>query len=237
MVMSIVRTALQGVVSPLQGRPRGAVIGQIAEPDPDPVVLVHGFLDYADAPWWRRMEKMLMSAGWPEDRVRGVTDPQMFGMSVGSPISSAGQIQAQLESTHDDYGQPVNIIAHSMGGLKARWVIEHGDGAEYVNDLVTIGTPHQGTYTAYGALLTPGGRDMLPESPFISNLNGGGLAPSVRYTSVWSSADSLVLPQSNGAIPKSIIAENTKNINCGWKEHVSMVRDPEVLKLYTDRLV
>jgi triacylglycerol lipase len=237
MMMGIVKTALQGVVAPRQSRSRGAVIGQIAEPDPDPVVLVHGFLDYADAPWWRTMEKMLMDAGWPEDRVRGVTGGRLFGMSIGSPIAAAGPIQAQLESTHDDYGQPVNVIAHSMGGLKARWVIEQGDGAEYVNDLVTIGTPHQGTYTAYGAMLTPGGRDMLPKSPFINSLNTDGLASSVRYTSVWSSADSLILPQSSAAIPKSITAENTKNINCGWKEHVSMIRDPKVLQLYSDRLV
>ncbi len=42
-------------------------------------------------------------------------------------------------------GTPVHIIAHSMGGLDARWVIAEGGMAESIRSLTTIATPHQGT--------------------------------------------------------------------------------------------
>lgn len=234
--MGVVRSALRGVFSPWRSRTSGAVVGRVAGPNPDPVVLVHGFLDYYGTPWWKTMEELLVEAGWPEERVHSVTIGKLPGTTIGSPMSYANRVQAELESAHDAHGQPVDVIGHSMGGLKARWVVEQGDGEEYVDDLVTLGTPHQGTYAAYWALLTPAGRDMIPGSSFIRTLNEGGLAPSVRYTSVWSSADSLVLPQSNAKIPAEIMDEDTENIYCGAKAHISMVHDSEVLGLYAHRL-
>lgn len=42
----------------------------------------------------------------------------------------------------------VNLLAHSMGGLVARWLIQNvyaaGDAEEHINKLVTLGTPHGG---------------------------------------------------------------------------------------------
>jgi triacylglycerol lipase len=39
----------------------------------------------------------------------------------------------------------VDIIAHSLGGLDARYALAHLGLAKYVRSLVTIGTPHHGT--------------------------------------------------------------------------------------------
>jgi triacylglycerol lipase len=44
--------------------------------------------------------------------------------------------------------EPVNIVAHSMGGLDARYMITHLDMADRVVSLTTIGSPHRGTYFA-----------------------------------------------------------------------------------------
>lgn len=44
--------------------------------------------------------------------------------------------------------QPVNLIAHSMGGLDARYMISHLDMADHVTTLTTICTPHRGTFIA-----------------------------------------------------------------------------------------
>lgn len=47
-------------------------------------------------------------------------------------------------------GKKANIIAHSMGGLVARYCLEKIPGcAAKINKIVTAGTPHQGTLTAY----------------------------------------------------------------------------------------
>jgi triacylglycerol lipase len=44
--------------------------------------------------------------------------------------------------------EPVNIVAHSMGGLDARYVISHLGMADQVKTLTTISTPHRGSFMA-----------------------------------------------------------------------------------------
>jgi len=44
--------------------------------------------------------------------------------------------------------EKVIVIAHSMGGLDSRYMLSHLDGAELVDTLVTIGTPHKGCSVA-----------------------------------------------------------------------------------------
>lgn len=57
-------------------------------------------------------------------------------------------------------GKKITVIAHSMGGLIARWLIEHPDfrDDQPINRLITIGTPHKGskwgTLVQYRNLLT-----------------------------------------------------------------------------------
>lgn len=42
----------------------------------------------------------------------------------------------------------LHLIAHSMAGLDARYLISHLEGHNYIASLTTISTPHQGTYLA-----------------------------------------------------------------------------------------
>lgn len=56
------------------------------------------------------------------------------------PVRAAALAEAVAQLPHER----VIILAHSMGGLDARWAISHGLAAR-VSDLVTIGTPHRGT--------------------------------------------------------------------------------------------
>jgi pimeloyl-ACP methyl ester carboxylesterase len=42
-------------------------------------------------------------------------------------------------------GPRLDVVAHSMGGLVARWYVEHEDGHEVVDRLVLAGTPHGGS--------------------------------------------------------------------------------------------
>ena len=44
--------------------------------------------------------------------------------------------------------EPVNLVAHSMGGLDARYLISHLAMANRVRSLTTISTPHRGTSLA-----------------------------------------------------------------------------------------
>jgi triacylglycerol lipase len=62
----------------------------------------------------------------------------------------AEQLAEQLAAIED---KKVNIIAHSMGGLDARYAISRLGLAERVASLTTIGTPHYGTPLADTSLI------------------------------------------------------------------------------------
>jgi triacylglycerol lipase len=110
-----------------------------------PVVFCHGMLGYS-------MLRMQL----PEDRncfaplreflrERGVRAlfPQVAPTS--GVADRARQLREQILRSTDE---PVNLIAHSMGGLDARYMITHLNMAEHVRSLTTICTPHRGSYLA-----------------------------------------------------------------------------------------
>jgi pimeloyl-ACP methyl ester carboxylesterase len=47
----------------------------------------------------------------------------------------------------------VVLIGHSMGGLVARWYVEHCGGAEVTRKLITVGTPYRGSARAIDQLV------------------------------------------------------------------------------------
>jgi triacylglycerol lipase len=80
-----------------------------------------------------------------EDQGHTVLEPQV------NPIGSVQQRGNQLAEFLKDAGagEPLHIIAHSMGGLDARHAITNRrDIVQRVATLVTIGTPHRGSPVA-----------------------------------------------------------------------------------------
>lgn len=71
---------------------------------------------------------------------------------------------------------PCTLVAHSMGGLVARrayqLLSESGD-AGLVRRVITMGTPHQGSYAVVEAL--SGTAELLDQLQFICNVAGGNL--------------------------------------------------------------
>lgn len=89
---------------------------------------------------------------------------------------------------------PLAIIGHSKGGLIGRYYIKRLGGHERCCALVTLGTPHHGTPTAYlGAALTglfaPSIWQLMPMSPFIRRLKEGRFPENVHFASVYSRDD------------------------------------------------
>ncbi len=67
---------------------------------------------------------------------------------TGGIEKRAAQLKARIQRDLWTLGQPhgkIIIIAHSMGGLDARYMISRLDMAEHVAALVTICTPHRGS--------------------------------------------------------------------------------------------
>jgi len=106
-----------------------------------PLVLAHGILgfDQIGLPGMRQE----YFRGVPE-RLRGL-GAEVFAIRV-APLSSVKERAEELARAVQqlDAGR-VNIIAHSMGGLDARYAITNLGLAAKVASLTTIGTPHRGT--------------------------------------------------------------------------------------------
>jgi len=200
-----------------------------------PVVFVHGFLDTWYMPWWKTMKKHLKSVGAVPDRVYGVNKGNIPGTTVGSPEDYAELVEEKVERIHDKHDERVNLVGHSMGGLDSRWYVEQLGGEEYVDTLVTLGTPHHGTLTSRFAAFTPGGRKMAMSSDFIRTLKEDGLSDEVEYVSVWSPNDRAVEPSRSAKLPDEY-RENVTNINVGSFGHIELPRRKSVVEAFAPYL-
>jgi len=129
---------------------RTAMRSRLPEATPRLLVLLHG-LCMNDLQWQRAGH----DHGQALARELGYT-PIHLHYNSGLSVSTNGRILGQLmERLYDAWPVPIQRLAmlgHSMGGLVARSAIHHGalvqrGGLRWpqrVNDLVCLGTPHQG---------------------------------------------------------------------------------------------
>jgi len=104
-----------------------------------PLLLVHGvfFRDLKYFNYWGRIPKELMR--------NGATIYYGEQQSAASIAISAEELKQKiLKIIEETKCKKVNIIAHSKGGLDARYAISCLGMDEYVASLTTISTPHRG---------------------------------------------------------------------------------------------
>jgi triacylglycerol lipase len=119
-------------------------------PARSPIVLVHGYFGFdvlkvmsSEWEYFRGVRRHLEGLGH-EVHVARVA-------SFGAVRERAEQLAAQIEEVSPK--QRVHVIAHSMGGLDARYAIAHLGLEHRIATLTTIGTPHRGTPLADGLIL------------------------------------------------------------------------------------
>jgi triacylglycerol lipase len=128
-------------------RARHAPLVVLTKPPPTrhPIVLAHGYLGFASVGLRQARREYFVGV---RERLEalGYTVHLARLSPTGSVSLRAAQLARQIESIR---AERVNIIAHSMGGLDARWAIANRlDETKDVLSLVTIGTPHRGSEVA-----------------------------------------------------------------------------------------
>jgi len=126
------------------------VTGKPGGTGPTAIVLVHGFQTQVltdniyqalHAEKWLELRRRIAEHDEIEDQVE-------FFVFFYNPYfddipTLAGEFSEQLEE-HIKPEREIVIIAHSMGGLLARYYINQLDGHEQIQGLFTLGSPHQG---------------------------------------------------------------------------------------------
>ena len=179
------------------------------------VVLVHGFLCNRGVwlPWL------------PELRARGhayvaLTLEPAFG-SVDDYVAAIDTAMRQVQAAT---GLPPVLVGHSMGGLAARaWLRTLAQPpAQRVHRILTLGTPHHGTWPARFSHTT-NGMQMRLDSPWLQALAASeGAAQRALFSCWYSDCDNIVYPT------RSATLDGADNHLLHGLGHVHMVYAPQV---------
>lgn len=187
---------------------------------PNPVILLHGLAMNRTNWFW--LGRRLAS--------RGIGP--LYATTYFSPQAvrhSALHLRAYVEHVLAiENAKRVDIVAHSLGGVVARYYIERLGGDRRVTRLITIASPHRGTLLARIGLV-PSAREISAGSIFLADL--GGFHPHVAYTSIWSHADALIDPPDSARIAPE--GEDRVFDDLG---HLSLLLSPRVLDAVAERL-
>jgi len=190
-------------------------------PDPDqprarrPIILLHGLA--MNRTNWLWLGRRLARLGFGPLYGTSYFSPQSVERSARHLARFIDRVLARERAA----GRPadaVDIVAHSLGGLVARWYIEREGGAARVGHLITIATPHNGTLLARLGLI-PATRALRPGANGAPRPTG-----DVRYASIWSRADSMVLPPESASVAPSGVDRAFDDLG-----HLSLLVSPRVL--------
>ena len=160
-----------------------------------PVLLIHGLACNRGNWFWfrRRLEE------------KGLV---VFTVDVTPPFARIDDFAPQAARAVDEIlaatgADRVILIGHSMGGLVARaYLDQFGDGK--VAHVITLGSPHQGTWMTRFAL-GPNLRNMDLNSRWLAGLREREAQrapqPYTGFTCVYTLHDNLVTPQKNATLP------------------------------------
>jgi triacylglycerol lipase len=126
-------------------------------------------------------------------------------------------------------GGRIDIVAHSLGGLVARFYLQQLAGDRRVDRLITLGTPHHGTHAAN---FIPSGfvRQLLPSGPFVQHLNALPPPREVHTTSLIAGRDLLIQPIEAAQCPFGDVRDYPE------LGHVELLFRPEVFREVARRL-
>jgi triacylglycerol lipase len=156
------------------------------------VLMVHGFVCNRGLwnPWMTRLRELRAP-------YIAVNLEPVFG-SIDRYVQTLDDAICRLETAT---GLAPIVVAHSMGGLAVRAWLRDRAGDARVHSVVTIGTPHHGTWMARFAV-TDNGRQMRHDNAWLASLAASeSHARRSLFTCYFGHCDNIVFPAANGMLP------------------------------------
>lgn len=177
------------------------------------VVFVHGFV--CNRGLWTPWLRHLRERGTPFVAVN--LEPVFGSIDDYVPV-----IEQAVQRVAAGTGMAPLIVAHSMGGLAVRAWLAHSQGDERVHHVITIGTPHRGTFLGLAAR-SINTRQMHLGSDWLQQLAAREPPErSARFTCFFGHCDNIVFPASTATLPG---ADNRHIAGCA---HVQMAFHDDV---------
>ena len=184
------------------------------------VVFVHGFV--CNRGFWHPWMRELRRIGVPYVSVN--LEPVFGSIDDYLPLIETAVRRAEALSA-----QAPRLVCHSMGGLAARaWLAADAANAARVQQVLTIGTPHHGTWLGQFSHL-PNGRQMRLHNPWLRALASTESqrspgAPYRQFICWYSNTDNIVFPASTATLP------GADNRLVTGAAHVAMAFHPRVMR-------
>lgn len=185
------------------------------------VVLVHGFFCNRGlwTPWLEALRAQRHAC------VAVNLEPVFGSIDEYAPIISEAVRRVTAVT-----GRPPVIVAHSMGGLAVRAWLRGTGGVDPVAHVITIGTPHRGTWLARFSRVA-NGQQMQLESSWLQQLATVPGAGPENFTCWYSDCDNIVFPASTATLSG---ADN--QMVCG-AAHVELAFRTEVMSASLAKIV
>jgi triacylglycerol lipase len=153
------------------------------------VVFVHGFV--CNRGFWNPWMAQFRAAGIP---FAAVNLEPVFG----AIDDYAAIIDEAAQRVRSATGLDPVLVCHSMGGLAARAWLRKYKGAARAHHVVTMGTPHHGTWLGRFSS-TRNGEEMRLHGDWVKQLARD--TNSVPFTCWYSNCDNIVFPVSTATLP------------------------------------
>lgn len=179
------------------------------------VVFLHGF--FCNRALWLPYTQALSAQGHPH--IALTMEP-----AFGSIDDYTAQIDSAVTKMTAATGLPPLLVGHSMGGLAARAWLRAANADGRIHQVVTIGTPHHGTWLGNFSHTVNGGQ-MRPNSAWLKELAASETPQRLAKFVCWmSNCDNIVFPVSNAHL------EYAQNLTDHGHGHVQLAFTPLVMQ-------
>ncbi len=172
--------------------------------------MVHGYF-LGEFGSWAWMTSRLEEAGWPPEYLYSFQFKNIFGCNP----DHGNELKAVVDKALAETGaERVDILCHSMGCVDSRYYIKFLCGYERVRDFVSIAGAHKGSITGCLEPFSCGAEAMCVgptdgawmQNDFLMSLNWCDITPGkkIKYTSIWSPLDEIIIPQKNSIIEGAV---------------------------------
>ncbi len=205
---------------------RSLVVTDMSTQEAAPVLLVHGL------PGERSMLHLYRRA--LRRRGLGAVHAVNYRSLTGDIRVAAHELREHVRRLREAAGVPhVHVVAHSAGGVIARYLVQRLDGDRMVRTLTTLGSPHAGSATAH-VVPTALARQLTPGAELITELAEPARGCGTRFLVVWSRSDQFMVPRDHARLDHPDLRSQTLEVD--GVGHLSLPVHPPTAHWVADRI-